>query len=136
MLPGLGEQAEQLGDKLLATLHGVLGEERWPLVKARLDGVSGLDLIGTLRMRGPPEELAVWVETDDKGALKWGATWGGRVATFQQGALSMALPQDDPNRTESVEEFGGTPWSTALRQRGLAWLQEQAIARLGGEARR
>jgi HAMP domain-containing protein len=136
VLPGMGEQAEQLGDQLLARLRGVLGEERWPLVKARLVSVSSHGLSSTLRIEDRPQELAIWVETEDKGTLMWGAIWGGGVAHFQQGALSMALPQDDPNRTESVEEFGGTPWSTALRQRGLAWLQEQAIARLGGEARR
>jgi RNA polymerase sigma factor (sigma-70 family) len=137
VLPGLGEQAEQLGDQILAKLRAILGEERWPLVKPkRLRVQSGGDLDGILRLGGPPQDLAVWVETDDKGTLMWGAAWGGGVAHSQQGALSMALPQDDPDRTESIEEFGGAPWSSALRQRGWTWLQEQAIARLGEEARR
>jgi hypothetical protein len=81
-------------------------------------------------------ELRVWVETNDKGTLTMGANWSGSVARLQHGALSMFLPEGDPNRTESSDDYGGLYWSAALSQRGLTWLQEQAIARLGKGASR
>src|SRR2546422_3544913 len=50
--------------------------------------------------------------------------------TLFRSALSMFLPEGDPNRTEGADKF--VSWcSNALRQRALAWLREQAVARLG-----
>jgi hypothetical protein len=45
----------------------------------------------------------------------------------------MFLPEGDPNRPDGAQHtlFGGDYLSKPLRQRALAWLQEQATARLG-----
>jgi len=140
VLPGLGEEATQLTDHMLAEVHGILGEERWPLVQARFQKPRsryGLDL-GNILNLGPndlTQELIVWVTIDDKGTPTMAANWSGAVAGEQSGTLSRFLPESDPNRTDGADRFGGAPWSQALRQRGLAWLQEQAIARLGKGAR-
>jgi hypothetical protein len=46
----------------------------------------------------------------------------------------MFLPESNPNRTEGADKFA-VGVSDALRQRAMAWLQEQAIARLGKGAK-
>jgi RNA polymerase sigma factor (sigma-70 family) len=134
--PKLGDEAKQLADQMLAELRGILGEERWPLVQARVEKTGLSSSLGRMLVENGAGELRVWVETNDKGKLTMGANWAGAVAHQQFGALSMFLPEGDPNRTEGPDDFGGVYWSPGLSQRGLTWLQEQAIARLGKGARR
>jgi hypothetical protein len=146
-LPGLGDdEAKRRGDQTLTMLRGILGEERWPLVQVRLDGQRGRNvysggnvLAGILHLvsNKSGEELWVRVQTDDKGTLTVDSNWAGHgvVGGFGSGALSRFLPEGDPNRTEGSDEFGWGHKSEALRQRALTWLQKQAIARLGKEAR-
>ena len=132
-----GNDRKQYVDKTLAVERGILGEERWPLVQARLEdrgargfGVLSLTLEGILEGNSS-QELYVRVEPNDKGILTVIATWGGGAAGYGTGALSQFLPEGDPNRTEGSDGFlRGGPLE-ALRQNALAWLQEQAIARLG-----
>jgi hypothetical protein len=77
------------------------------------------------------QELSISLATDDKGTPTWscGLSLGG-LAGFGSGTLSMFLPEGDPNRTQGADKFADG-FSEALRQRAMAWLQEQAIARLG-----
>jgi hypothetical protein len=140
-LPEPGDEAKQRTDQMLAEIRGILGDERWPLVQARLDDDNGkthlsLDLESILNQR--KQNLSVWVETDDQGKLTMGYNLGGAMATFGSGALSMFLPEGDPNRTDGAEKtiFGMDYLSKPLRARALEWLQEQAIARLGKGATR
>ncbi len=130
--PGPDAEAKQWADQTLAELRGILGEERWPLVQARLENplyTLSLDSI----LKQPKQELTVWVETDEKGTPTAGYRLQGVVVTAGGGALSMFLPEGDPNRTDGVQNtiFGTDFLSKSLRQRVLAWLQEQATARLG-----
>ena len=146
VLPELGNEAKQRADQMLAELRGILGEERWPLVQIRLDddllGVtynSG-NVLGRILYLEPSksgQELLVWVATDDKGTPRIGYTWAGPGTVESNGgrALSVFLPEGDPNRTEGTQQFGDTRWQAALRQHGLTWLQEQAAARVGKGAR-
>ena len=152
VLPGLGaDEAKQRGDKTLAELRGILGEERWPLVQARFDGVKGGNvysggnaLAGILHLSSnrSGEELFIWVETNDQGTFKTGSSWAGYgvIGGWGGGELSRFLPEGDPNRTDGSDDFGRTrdkdsEGSNALHQRALAWLQEQATTRLGKGAR-
>src|SRR5207247_8679593 len=125
-----------LTDQMLGEVRGILGEERWPLLQARLKeksdrGPYSVGLDSTLNQSG--QYLMVWVETDEKGTPTMGLLLQGAVATGKHGALSMFLPEGDPNRTEGAQNtlLGSDYLSNALRQRAVAWLQEQAIARLG-----
>src|SRR5262249_10461079 len=43
-IPALGDSAQALGETLESTLHNVLGNERWPLVKEALD-LRGTDTL-------------------------------------------------------------------------------------------
>jgi hypothetical protein len=134
--PRLGDEAKQLADQMLAEVRGILGDERWPLVQARLEKTGLSTSLGRMLDGNGSWKLRVWVETNDKGTLTMGANWSGAVSHQQLGALSMFLPEGDPNRTEGSEDFDQVYWPAALRQRGLNWLQEQAIARLGKGANR
>ena len=132
VVPSLAEdEVKQRLDQLLADLRGILGEERWPLVQTRLDMNLGSERI----LSQLSQELAISVATDDKGTPTWlcQSSFLG-MAGYQTGTLSMFLPEGDPNRTEGADKFG-PGCSDALRQRGMAWLQEQAVARLGKEAK-
>ena len=149
VLPGLGDEGKQRADQMVAELRGILGEERWPLVQIRFSdkrgGVTysgGYSLAAILHL-DPDEsaqELRVWVGTDDKGTPTIGYTWASS-GTINNGseALSMFLPEGDPNRKEGSNYFGTNSWaarlSEPLRQRGLAWFQQQATARLGKGAK-
>ena len=82
------------------------------------------------------QSLDVRVETDDRGTLTLWFKLEGPVGSFGSGALSMFLPDGDPKRTTGGDEFLSPHvqrgfLSNALRQRAVAWLQEQAITRLG-----
>ena len=138
-LPELGDEAKQHADQMLAELRGILREERWPLVHVRLNERRGGNLYSSNLhsiLNQPKQHLLVWVETDDKGTPKMGFNLSGALALGGTRALSQFLPEGDPNRTESADDFFKGYLSEALRQRALAWLQEQATARLGKEGRR
>jgi hypothetical protein len=49
----------------------------------------------------------------------------------QSGALSMFLPEGDPNRTKGLAAGFAAGFSEPLRQRVSAWLQQEAATRLG-----
>jgi hypothetical protein len=133
----LGEEADQRTTQILADVRSILGEERWPLIPARCKGDNYYQLNLT---PSPEPRLTISVGADDKGAPNWKwtgdagalATKGGYsvgIVGYQNGALSMFLPEGDPNRTPGAEDFGGN-LSPDWRQRVVAWLQEQAAARL------
>jgi len=100
---------------MLPEVRGILGEERWPLVQARLEDDRGkqggavfsltLDRI----LNQSSQDLSVWVETDDQGTPTMGYNLGGAMASRGSGALSMFLPEGDPNRTDGAQNtvFGG-----------------------------
>ena len=138
VLPWLPEdEMKQHADQQLAELRGILGEERWPLVQATLKEASlpqpkySINLGSDSILGQSGQELSISVATDDKGTPTWSCafSFGGMVGAGS-GTLGMFLPEGDPNRTEGADKFAAG-FSDALRQRAMAWLQEQAIARLG-----
>ncbi len=138
--PALPEDAvKRRADQLLAELPGILGEERWPLVQVRLKEAPGgytrggnLRTILNLDLEKSAEHLVVDVETYANGTIMWECSLSARGMSGRQvGALSELLPEGDPNRTKGSADLGQGFVSDALRQRALAWLQEQATARLG-----
>jgi RNA polymerase sigma factor (sigma-70 family) len=130
----LDEEAKQRGDKMLAEVRGILGEERWPLVEARL-GRRGGDTLESILSQSK-QDLALWVETDDKGIPTMGYGLNGRVATGGKRPLAMFLPEGNPSRIEGADDFGRGFLSNAMRERALTWLQQRAITQFGKEARR
>ncbi len=138
-VPSLDE-AKQRADRLLTELRGILGEERWPLVQASLPDATlaqprySINTVPERILSQGGQELSISLATDDKGT----PTWHYRISVgnvgFGNGALSMFLPEGDPNKTEGADKFAAG-FSDALRQRAMAWLQEQAIARLGKGAK-
>lgn len=137
------EDVKPRAERLLAEVRGMIGEERWPVVQVRLNGQQGgrinsgnlssfLDLdAGTMA-----QEIRLVVGTDAEGRSLWFGLISARgVAGYANGALSAFLPEGDPNRTGGADSFGGG-LSKGLRQRAATWLQEQATARFGKEARR
>ena len=85
-----------------------------------------------MNLENTEQHLEAYVGTDTKAMPTWFCSFSaaGRSA-YQNGALSMFLPEGDPNRTNGSADLGGGFLSEALRQRVLTWLQEQATARLG-----
>jgi len=121
----------------LAEMRGVLGEERWWLVQVSFHRKPGGVNYG---IGGPghvlARELSVEVEGDGKGTLNVRAHFGYFAVGYANATLSVFLPEGDPNRTNGADDFlsgfvRGGDLSNAMRQRAVAWLQEQAIARLG-----
>jgi RNA polymerase sigma factor (sigma-70 family) len=145
-LPALPDDAvKPLMDPLLAELHGMLGEERWPLTQASLKrpGLSTLRSLTDLKSGG--QELKVQVATDGKWQMQLNLPEGGggsrghnvfavysmNIVGNQSGALSMFLPEGDPNRTKGPAAGFAAGFSEPLRQRVSAWLQEEAATHLG-----
>jgi RNA polymerase sigma factor (sigma-70 family) len=130
VVPRLPEdEVKQRSDQLLAELRGILGDERWLLVQS---GISKYWWGSESILSQLKQELGIELATDDKGTPRWLGllSFGTGVTGFITGDLSMFLPEGDPNRTEGADKFADG-LSDALRQRGMAWLQEQAIAGLG-----
>jgi hypothetical protein len=91
------------------------------------------DNLGRILEGNSSQKLVVEVNTDDKGMLNVFAVWD---AGYNNAALSQFLPESDPNRTEGSDSFARFGLAEGLRRRALAWLEEQATARLGkGESR-
>jgi RNA polymerase sigma factor (sigma-70 family) len=117
-----------------AEMRGVLGEERWSLVQASFQRKPGGKVYSgrTSWASVSGGGLTVSLETDAKGTLKVMALFS---LGYAGATLSMFLPEGDPSRSNGADEFlsdlvRGGFLSNALRQRVVAWLQEQAVARL------
>jgi RNA polymerase sigma factor (sigma-70 family) len=143
VLPAVtADEVKERGDRMLAELRGVLGEERWPLVEIRLhrektrhpDSVTDdLPTLLDLSAAKSAEELSVTVSTDATGTPTYVATCSSHgLVGFWNGVLSTFLPEGDPRRTSASGEFGAG-LSHGLRQRAMTWLEEQAAARLGAK---
>lgn len=130
----LGEEAKQMGKSMLADVRGLIGEQRWPIIEARLSRITSNNLQNILSQSW--DDLAIWVELDEKGRPAMGYNLRGRIATTGTLPLSAFLPPNDSNKTVGADEFGRDFLSKTMRERALAWLQEQATARLGEEASR
>src|SRR5205085_3603908 len=85
VLPELNDKAKQFTDQMLAEVRGILGEERWPILQARLKErrggvITSSDLNSTLNQS--KQDLTLWVETDDKRTPTMGLALQGAVATM------------------------------------------------------
>ncbi len=122
-------------DRLLGALRKALGEERWPQMEAFLKesraGVfSTLNLRNTLNLKsgGASEDLTIIVGTDAQGTPLWHANGNGNGGSaFQNGTLSIFLPEGHPGGTRGGEDFA-VYLSDGLRLRAAAWLRELAAA--------
>jgi len=77
-------------------------------------------------------KFSVEVETDPSGKMRVICGSSGMVVGVQPTAeLSMFLPEGDSKRINNSDKFAAAILSAGLRQRVMAWLQEQAAARLG-----
>jgi RNA polymerase sigma factor (sigma-70 family) len=132
-----GVVVKQRSDRLLSALRTALGEERWPQMDAFLEH-SRAGVYSTMNTRltlnlddfQGSETLTVILGTDAQGKLLWNARGGnGGMTGSQGGTLSMFLPEGHPERAEGGQTLA-THLSEGMRQRALAWLQEQAAAHL------
>jgi len=135
VLPEPGKEASQRTDQMLAEMRGILGEERWSLVKLSSQRQPGGMVYsigaGLPGITGTGYSLSV--ERDDKGTFTVSWLASGSLAGSGHMDLSRFLPSDDPNQTTRSDPFRAGFLSDALCQRVVAWLQEQAMARLGGK---
>jgi hypothetical protein len=143
-LPALpDDDVKPLVVPLLAELRGILGEERWPLTQASLNRPGMGTLRSILDLKTGGQELQIQVAADGKWHMdlnrpsdggvpkpKEGQIYSVNTVGVQNGALSIFLPEGDPNRTEFSSVFAGG-FSEPLRQRVSAWLQQEAAARAG-----
>jgi len=126
-------------EQILAEVSGLVGEERRRLIEAKPPEA--------VRVRGA--SLDVSVRPDDKGGFQVHFSvsynpmpkyrpknmYSENLATYHNADLSIFLPDGDPNQTagieRSIEEKIEYYLPNPARQRILAWLQEQAAARIG-----
>ena len=150
--PPAAEELKPLHERALTELRGLVGEDRWLLVEAKPPEAGPLVGNSNPMRIGESVEAQIW--KDDKGMLKVSLRYSvGNPSAYKKGVvsskgtvlsenmsagawdkeLSMFLPEDDPNRTAGLERFiEDNKWvSHTGRQRLLAWLREEAIARLG-----
>jgi RNA polymerase sigma factor (sigma-70 family) len=146
-LPALPDgEVKTLVAPLLAELHGILGEERWPLTRASLNRPGVGTLRSILNLKTGRQDLNVRVAAGKwQMQLELPADGGGssaddgshvysvNITGNQNGALSMFLPEGDPNQTRGSAADFASGCSEPLRQRVSAWLQQEAAARLGKE---
>ncbi len=134
-LPALGDEVKQRSDELQAALKAVLGDERWPLVAEQLrsSGTDTLRRILSLDAVDRGQEIAVWIQDRD-GKLVASYGWGDQSTMFSSGglALNLFLPGADSAAGIRIEDyFDVRQLPTVLTQPALAWIRQQAEARLG-----
>ncbi|PYJ00531.1 MAG: hypothetical protein DME25_20500 [Verrucomicrobia bacterium] len=84
-----------------------------------------------------PQEVQVWISPNDKGALTVGYDWASTRSGFSTdgAALASLLPGANPEDGRSaIDEVRGNNLPDAVAARMLAWLREQAAARLGKQS--
>jgi RNA polymerase sigma factor (sigma-70 family) len=140
IVPPLGDDAKESGDELLAGLQRTLGEERWALVKPLLDsnGVNTQRHILNLDAAKEGQEVVAWIKEQDGRTLVGVGCAGPNGSYSSSGmALNLFLPdattQDESSTLERLE-LNAFPES--LTRRVKEWIQQQAAARSGEEARR
>ena len=134
-----GDELKLRGDQLLVDLRGLVGDERWPIIEARLKEVRA-GVYGSMSLRADlfldpaknSDLVKVILGTDDKGTVRWFASGGnGSMSGNWDGVLSEFMPDGDPAKTTSPGPGGWVLLSDATRQRVTDWLQKEAIARVG-----
>lgn len=135
-LPALGPEVQQSAEEMQSAMRTALGAERYALVEEQLTsgGSDSMRRVLNLDAGDKAQELSVWIQ-DLAGTPTVGFGWGEQSASFSQSglALSLFLPGNKADLSEAdVEEFLlNRQLSKALAQPALAWLKEQAQARLG-----
>jgi RNA polymerase sigma factor (sigma-70 family) len=135
-LPALGDEVKPRAEELQSALKTVLGDERWPLVAEQLEssGTDTLRRILNLDAGEKGQELAVWIQ-ERNGNLVAGYSWGEPNSSSAHSglALNLFLPDKEfPIRGASVEDYLGIKeLPPALTGPALAWIRQQAEARLG-----
>jgi len=147
-----GGEAEQRFAQMLKEIRGILGEERWPVLPARFRS-NNSDVWNPTLLPAPWGSIDAWVESDEKGIPKaswkytgeWpelralpppkpkdGHIYSENVVGYvnRNAALSAFLPDDDSKQSKDSAILTGLPAPEPVRQRVLAWFQEQATARL------
>lgn len=133
-LPALGDAVDHSAATLQTALQVVLGEERWPIVGQQLKAFGSDTLRRALNLDAGEkgQELAVWIQ-EREGELVAGCGWGeaGSMHSSAGVALGLFLPGAQLPEGGTAEDYlGGRRWATALSRPALAWLREQAEARL------
>lgn len=135
-LPALGAEVQQSAAEMQSALQAALGEERYALIEEQLksSGTDTLRRVLNLDAGDKAQELSVWIQ-DQAGKLTVGFGWGTQNSSFSQSgmALNLFLAGDNAGLSEaSADELvTNRQFSAALAQPALAWLKEQAQARLG-----
>ena len=135
-VPALGETARESGDRLATEMRAVLGEERWPLVESQIHthGTHTLRRILNLDADHEWQEVSVWISPNDKGVLTVGYQWATERASFSSDGATLASLLSDANpagRRWAIDDIQRNNLPGAVTTRMLAWLREQAKARLG-----
>ena len=91
----------------------LLGEERWSLLVNLGESYPGTTHSTDLRRLLSPmvQDFEIWVEINDGGTPSFCCHYLGAGGGTERGALSMFLPQNDPNRIEGRDKF---LWPDAL----------------------
>jgi RNA polymerase sigma factor (sigma-70 family) len=128
VVPPLGDEVLRHGEELQTALEGILGGERWPVVKAQLDS-SGSDTLrrtSNLDAGMDGQEVAVWIQKENgKSLASFGFSSGSATMTTGGLVLEYALPGSETGA--SGDAWGcsfGLPES--LTQRIQGWLKLQA----------
>ncbi|MBE0545212.1 MAG: sigma-70 family RNA polymerase sigma factor [Verrucomicrobia bacterium] len=133
-LPALGDAVKQSAEELQVTLQTVLGGERWPLLgeQSKSYGTHTLRRLLHLDAGDQGQEMAVSIRDQD-GKLM--AYYGWRTQRSSFGPRGLALELFLPG---AELPFGGTleeelhvqDFPAALTRPALAWIRQQAEARL------
>jgi RNA polymerase sigma factor (sigma-70 family) len=147
VIPPLGGDAKDIADGLVGRMQSVLGPERWPLVAGLLE-TRGTDTLRNMLNLDAAEEgqqLGVWVSVD-KGQPMAGYGWAtknsmcsmslGPLAWFGDEKLSKPEAPPRPPNLYWGEMLSARGVAEPLKERMLAWLEQEASVRLGKEASR
>ena len=134
----LGAAANASVDRLTGDLGGVLGEDRWGLVKLGLDmqGTHTLRRVLGLDAAEQSWQLILSVSPTDTGDFTASYTWSGATASFGSAAIPLKqfLPQTAEDSGQAPASLNSSMLPQALINRMNRWLTEQAIARLSNSS--
>lgn len=145
VLPALGEAANTAAGELQTALNGMLGPDRWQLVKPAWEtrGTPSLRTTLNLDAAEKSQEMAVWISG---AADKLTATYQWATEGTMRGSPGTALELFLPGANHTVTLSDGTTFEElpenhlgiadlpqTLKQSILDWLQQQAEARLGAK---
>ena len=134
VIPALGEEIRSAAKQLFTEIETAVGRDRSAFFEqaSKMNGSHSLRRVLNLDADQSPQEISVWIrQNNDKPVV--GYTYRTTGNSFSSSGISLEgfLPGREPGQQYGLPDFKATLLPDAIVNRVVAWLGDEAKARLG-----